>query len=446
MESERRKFGMILVFAVLFATLTLISVGCASATTHYVNPDKSIQAAVDAADPGDTIIVMDGTYTENIVIKKSMTIKSENGPTNCIVNAKSAYNHVFEVESDHVTIEGFAIEGATGIGHAGIYLKTNHSNVSNNICSNSWDGILLFFSNNNSMLNNICSNNQWVGIELNFSSKNVILSSSSSNNGLGIGLTESSNENIISNNSCSNNEQGILLDYSNKNIISNNSYSNNKNGILLDSSNKNIISNNSCSNNKWGGIHLFKYSNNNIISNNICSNNGGGIGLLFSSENNIMSNNSCSNNEIGIALDEYSNNNIISNNSYSNNKYGIGLTNNSNNFIYLNNFMWNKRNVLSYNSTNIWRSPAPITYTYEGKEYTNYLGNYWGDYKGKDENSDGIGDTLYIIDEDNEDSYPLIKPTTPTSKPSADIPREEAIIAIAGVLLVVAAYLLRRRK
>jgi parallel beta-helix repeat protein len=37
-------------------------------------------------------------------------------------------------------------------------------------------------------------------------------------------------------------------------------------------------------------------------------------------------------------------------------------------------------------------------------------GNYWSDYNGTDSNGDGIGDTPYIIDENNQDNYPLMYP------------------------------------
>jgi len=35
---------------------------------------------------GDTIIVRDGTYYENLEVDKQLTIKSENGSANCIVD------------------------------------------------------------------------------------------------------------------------------------------------------------------------------------------------------------------------------------------------------------------------------------------------------------------------------------------------------------------------
>ena len=105
-------------------------------------------------------------------------------------------------------------------------------------------------------------------------------------------------------------------------------------------------------------------------------------------------------------------NNIITNNiANSNGYYGIYLRYScNNNVICLNNFIDNTDNVYSTDSTNTWNSPEKITYTYKGETYENYMGNYWDDYSGGDADSDGIGDTPYVIPSDNNDNYPLMEP------------------------------------
>ena len=47
--------------------------------TWGVNPTSFIQGAIDAADPGDTIIVTEGVYNQDLDIDKSLTLKSAGG-------------------------------------------------------------------------------------------------------------------------------------------------------------------------------------------------------------------------------------------------------------------------------------------------------------------------------------------------------------------------------
>jgi len=453
------------VFPVLVSFLILTAFASVSeAKTIYVPDDYAkIQWAVDNASIGDTIIVRDGIYYENVFVNKKLTIKSEKGPAYCIVNGTGST--VFMLEADGIRIEGFSI---TGGGH-GIYICNSNKNtiINNNISSNKWYGIALWDSNNDSISKNIISSNIWGGISLAYSNENTIKNNEFMNNGLyveysydnivedntvngkpliyledesdrfidnagqvilvkcknitvmnaeltnttvGIELFESDNC-LISNNSISStNKHGVVLSYSNNNNISDNNISSNKwYGIVLEYSNDSSISNNIISSNNLGGIYLGDSNNNSISNNIICSTNKySGIQLHKSGRNSISKNIISSNNGNGIYLYKSDKNSISKNNIRSNKWEGIDIGYSNDNIIYLNNFINNTGNVYSYYSTSIWNSTEQITYTYRGSEFTNYMGNYWDDYNGSDANGDGIGDTPYSIDSD-KDNYPLME-------------------------------------
>jgi len=116
------------------------------------------------------------------------------------------------------------------------------------------------------------------------------------------------------------------------------------------------------------------------------------------------------NNYQGILI-AYSNNTIIRQNNITNNYCGIWLDSffvSSNNTIYHNNFIDNTNQVTFLGAEsleNVWDNGYPSG------------GNYWSDYTGNDTHSgpcqnqtgsDGIGDTLYIVYENNKDNYPLM--------------------------------------
>ncbi len=79
----------------------------------------------------------------------------------------------------------------------------------------------------------------------------------------------------------------------------------------------------------------------------------------------------------------------------------------------------------------------------DGKE-----GNYWSDYNGVDQNGDGIGDTPYIVDILNQDSYPLMQ--MPVLPPTAEAPLPTEIIllliAVPLIAIIATAILLWKRR
>ena len=65
-----------MVMVLLIAMVSMAFVGSAAAATYYVNPGDSIQATINGAADGDTIVLTGGEYTENVVVNKSVAMIS----------------------------------------------------------------------------------------------------------------------------------------------------------------------------------------------------------------------------------------------------------------------------------------------------------------------------------------------------------------------------------
>ncbi len=148
------------------------------------------------------------------------------------------------------------------------------------------------------------------------------------------------------------------------------------------------------------GIRLG-LSSGHLVTGNKVINESAGIGLDWAS-NNVVQNNTVVNSYIGIGAGNPSYSNVFSENTIANNNYGFRTTIYDSKFFH-NNIINNSVQVSFYSSgySNIWDN--------------GYLsgGNYWSDYNGEDADSDGIGDSPYIIDANNQDNYPLVNPWAP---------------------------------
>jgi len=88
-------------------------------TLHVPGEFPTIQSAIDASVPHDTIVVADGIYegpgNHDITFRgKAITIRSENGPQNCIIDSRNRNGRgnvfVFNGEEDkRVVLDGFTI-------------------------------------------------------------------------------------------------------------------------------------------------------------------------------------------------------------------------------------------------------------------------------------------------------------------------------------------------
>jgi len=186
------------------------------------------------------------------------------------------------------------------------------------------------------------------------------------------------------------NQNGITLGISNNITVKNLQLSSFNIGIVVMGSDNNKILENTITDN-FRGLDLTA-SENNTVSGNHIANNIGGI-ALENMYNSIVENTITNNSNFGIHLYAAGFNNIIGNN-ITNNGRGILVSICYNNVIYHNNFVNNTNHVETDDSNGIWDN---------GEE-----GNYWDNYNGTDDNGNGIGDTPYIINENNQDNYPLV--------------------------------------
>jgi len=219
-------------------------------------------------------------------------------------------------------------------------------------------------------------------------------------------------------------QSGIFLldaDYCN---ISNNILINNRNGIRLERSNYNKVTRNIIREN-GGGITIHGL-NNSIYQNEIV--NSSGVGISQGANNTISENNLVNN---GISLYDTNDNYIIGNNVTNSDGLGIVFTASYDNRFFLNNFNNNNQTfdnsvLLTYLnlSVNIWDN--------------GFEGNYWIGYNGTDADGDGIGDSPYVINEKNQDNYPLMDPFV--------IPEFPSWIILPLILTATLAVLIYRKR
>jgi len=105
--------AVLVLFTMVFAAMASADIvsksdGAHSSVTIYV-PDNyaKIQWAVDSASAGDTIIVKDGIYKENVDVNvNNLTIQTQNGSPSTIVQAVNPEDAVFRITANHVNIRG----------------------------------------------------------------------------------------------------------------------------------------------------------------------------------------------------------------------------------------------------------------------------------------------------------------------------------------------------
>src|SRR5271157_423073 len=327
-----------------------------------------IQYAITDANTknGDTITVGSGMYQENVLVNKAVTLTGiDTGAGLPVVDGMMGSqffnDYGFNITADGAIIHGFNVTNST----IGIFVRANYTSVVSNTVDRNGEGIYVFLSHNTVKGNTVRDNTA-----------------------SGIHLLQSYYDNVTANvvNNCSN-FGGIFLDGASYNNLTGNTVNNNSFGIYLyDGAFNNNLTANIVDGNANDGIHLDEFTGNNDVTGNMANYNA-----------------------YGVSLDSASNNNVTGNTIRHNTNTGIFIGNGAGNVLWLNKIDSNPVNASFIGTgTNYWNSTAKSQYTYNGHVYTNYTGNYWGDYKGIDVTGDGIGETPYTVNPNNVDRYPMV--------------------------------------
>jgi parallel beta-helix repeat protein len=127
----------------------------------------SIQEAIDAASPGDTVFVHNGTYYEHIIINKTISLIGEN-PANTTLDGNMDIIPIVRIFAQKVTFCNFTVRNTASDWETyGIYVR-NTQNISlvNNIVKETYTGIRLENSSHCQISNNTMTLNFAYGIHL----------------------------------------------------------------------------------------------------------------------------------------------------------------------------------------------------------------------------------------------------------------------------------------
>lgn len=346
-------------------TLIILLASLSNAETITVAPAQSIQAAINAAQAGDTIQVQAGTYNENITLDKTLILEGINKP----VLHGTGKGSTLIVAAHNCTIKGFVVEHCGGDlqqEDSGVLLRSNHNRVEYNELHDILYGIYLMKSAGNTISHNFIRGRA----EL-----------ESGDRGAGLHLWNSPN-NTITDNTITEARDGLYIQSSPGNVITHNRATHLRYGLHFMNSDDNKFEDNIFSDNVAGAAIM--YSLRIELRRNAFINNRGfsSFGILFQAcddcvtEENFIINNAC-----GIFM-EAVRNSRFRNNAIAENDVAMQIFSSSDGCEFSgNNFVGNL-------------SPLQLV----GRETnTKWLRNYWSEYDGYDLDGNGTGDVGHKI-------------------------------------------------
>ncbi|MFN7931499.1 MAG: nitrous oxide reductase family maturation protein NosD, partial [Blastocatellia bacterium] len=371
---EKLLFVLALSFLAIAAHAETLTVAPANARF------TSIQAAINAAQPGDTITVQAGTYNENLLLEKSLTLEGIGNP---IVRGIGQGSAVIVV-ADHCTMKGFIIEHCGNDlqqEDSGLLLKSSFNRIEANELRDILYGIYLLKSRGNTIQNNVIRGRA----ELEVGAR-----------GAGLHLWNSPDNTIIGN-TITEARDGMYIQSSAGNVIQHNRVTKLRYGLHYMSSDDNKFEDNLFSDNVAGAAIMYsrriEFRRNSFIHNRGFSS----FGILFQecedcvAEDNFIIDNACGLFFEALRKSRF-HNNVIAENDIAMQIYSSA----DGNEFTGNNFVENL-------------SPLQLVGSYTN---TRWQQNYWSDYDGYDLDGNGTGDVAHKVQnvfEYLEGNYPRLR-------------------------------------
>ena len=353
---------LLLAIALLAATCIATPLPANAASRTIVVPDdySSITDAISHAVNGDTILVKAGTYHEpSLVIDKPISLIGENPDTTTINDTDPLYSYrgriitpssTIRINSDGVRVSGFTLrggaEGVSGLGNR-ISIEGN-TIIAPRSCINV-NGSTLTIAQNilRSQSATMSPTGGW-GIFSQGFSNNITANKIFYG---GIHLEKTSSYNTVYGNAI---EDGAIGVYGDRNVIAGNNVTKSRSYVFVDGSFNSLYANRLTDGAGFSVVGFNSTFYSNYLANNRCAACIGGSASSAMASGTLLWHNNFVNNTIQVYTDYP--------------VYGVN-------------------------------------YFDDGRE-----GNFWSDYAGTDANSDGIGDTPYVIDEARRDNFPLMFP------------------------------------
>jgi nitrous oxidase accessory protein len=381
---------------VCVALVTFVSAGQASTLTvgpaaHF----QSIQDAINQAKSGDVIEVHAGTYNENLLIDKQLSLIGIDLP---VVRGK-ATGSVVVVSADSCVFRGFRVEHSGADlqrEDSGILLKSSHNRIEQNELTDILYGIYFYRSRGNVIRGNTIRGRK----EL-----------ESGERGAGLHLWDSP-DNIIEDNTISDMRDGMYIQSCNGNQIRRNRVSNLRYGLHYMFSDRNIFEDNFFANNVAGAAIM--YSNHIEFRRNAFVHNRGfsSFGILFQECNGLIAeNNFIIDNATGIFMEALRKTRFRRNVIAQNDVAMQMFSNSDENVFTENNFVDNLTTLqlIGKSTTTKWSE--------------NGRGNFWSSYDGYDMNEDGRGDVPQRV----QDIFEYIEGNHPRLQIYLDSPAAKAL-------------------